>query len=124
MRNLTILLICGVFVVLAYATEVPKSNKEGDQAAGMPIYSADGALIPNPHMVTGIITWAKNPGLSVTLTGPAAFTSADTYQCLTTTGYPGPVAVPVAKIDGSHFKIPYGTSDPSSWVISYACIGN
>ena len=90
------------------------------ETAGIPVYAADGSVITNPHIVTGIV---EVTGFTVvTLNGPAAFTSVKTYTCAVATTLPGPVATPVIRLDGRHFKVAGGAD--RTFEYSFQCIGN
>jgi hypothetical protein len=119
MKTLLIATVALTCIALAYAGDTPPKS---DSTGTAPVYTAEGALINNVHSVVGVLNRAN--GFRATFAGAAAFSSADTYQCFLQAVSPGPVTPSVEKIDGSHIKIPIGTSDPSSWVIAYVCIGN
>ncbi len=102
----------------------------------IPIYSADGKPVPNAHIVIGRINTL--PGAPdgvirfdnypvITLSGAAAFTSADSFKCFGSE----PVGSAPAlyngglfkNLDGSHvvYQLPRGGP---SWQQGYLCIGS
>jgi len=99
------------------------------------IYSADGNSVTNAHIVVGRINIpAGSPNapvtieaFPVTLSGAAAFSSADSYKCFGSEPVSSGRALfsggHFKPIDGSHFVYQMGRSG-AAWQQGYLCIGN
>jgi hypothetical protein len=93
-------------------------------AAGQPVYTNTGAAIASPHTVTGTVTLSSgNPGAaSVTLSGPAAFSSSTSYQCFTTSMGQNAAVYYVTKNSGT--SITFTGAGNGADVVAYMCVGN
>lgn len=87
----------------------------------MPVYNPSGTARNAPHMVTGKVVADSSGTSSVSLTGPASFSSVDSYTCTgaMVTGISPPSAVGVEYVGSSSFNL---YSAPSA-TISYICVG-
>ena len=120
MKRAAFLLGIAVILVLSLAHRNPVRAERIDDS--LPVFTAAGTAIPNAHAVVGDLK-ASRGGDTVTLTGPAVFTGAETYICTLSIERGGPVVGTVTPIDGSHFRIDGGTS-PGGWKEHFVCLGN
>src|SRR5260221_5956376 len=95
-------------IVAIVATLTKHGNPVRAQATQMdapfPVYDTAGIAIRNAHVVVGHLK-ASAGGDTITLTGPAVFTGAETYSCSVSIEGGGPIAANATTIDGSHFRI-------------------
>jgi hypothetical protein len=125
-----VVLFLGVSTVLVLATYRNSLRAQVTQVdASLPVYTAAGTAIPNAHAVVGHLR-ATRGGDTVTLTGPAVYTGAETYSCTVSIERGGPIAANATAIDGSHFlivpsigfQVYNGTRD--GWKEDFICVGN
>jgi hypothetical protein len=129
MKRAAFLLGIAVILVLSLAHRNPVRAQDTQADASLPVYSAAGTAIPNAHAVVGHLK-ASRGGDTVTLTGPAVFSGAETYSCTVSIERGGPIAANATAIDGSHFRIvpsigfqvDNGTRD--GWKEDFICVGN
>ncbi len=118
---------CGTLLFLALVVAIAlwakplegNSLTAAEKARGIPMFDPGGTALPDGHVVIGHVILAAGLGTTVTLKGPAAFTSASSYACYG--DYPGPVGG-LQKIDGRQIIIPR-ISDVSI-TVRFVCIGN
>jgi hypothetical protein len=120
MKRAVFLLGIALILVVSVTHRNPVRAQQTDDS--LPVYSAAGTPIANAHAVVGHLK-ASPGGDTVTLTGPAVFTGAETYSCTVSIERGGPVAGNVTPVDGGHFHVAAsGTS--GGWKEDFICVGN
>ena len=85
---------------------------------GTPVYDASGNFQTSAHVVQGVVTQTTGNGVTVTLSGAAAFTSSSTYQCVASKSLTGSILV--SYTSGTSVTFTGSNND----VIHYICVGN
>jgi hypothetical protein len=97
------------------------STAESSTPFTIPVYLADGTPLTGLHEVVGTILVSENRP-TVTLTGPAAFRSANSYFCTATNANLNQGFISILNVDGAHFVIRNFSVKPVP--AAYRCIGN
>jgi hypothetical protein len=122
MKRAAFLLGIAVTLVLSLAHRSSVRAQATQADASLPVYNAGGTAIPNAHAVVGHLK-ASRGGDTVTLTGPAVFSGAESYSCTISIERGGPVAGNVINIDGGHFRI-LASLTSGGWREDFICVGN
>ena len=123
--------LVGIVAVVAILTKHgnPVRAQTTQMDAPFPVYDTAGMVIRNVHGVVGHLK-ASPGGDTVTLTGPAVFTGAETYSCAVSIERGGPIAANATTIDGSHFRIIssigflVSNGIQGGWKEDFICVGN
>ena len=108
--------------------------------SSLPVYNTDGSQVTNAHVVIGSVVVPAGTsvrpngsptdevldGVRVTLTGAAAFTTVDTYNCVVSepAAAPNPIFNSLfRKIDGHSFTIRAGRGN-NEWRQGFICVGS
>jgi hypothetical protein len=121
---LLVALVTAVLLANIFCQVQAKAENTGSQSQGVPVFLTDGTPLTGTHEVVGRIqTRAKLP-VTVTLSGNAAFTNADSYYCLATfneSGYGAVMNTQIINVDGTHFVVENNSLLKTT---VFRCIGN
>ena len=123
--------LVGIVAIVVMLTKHgnPVRAQTTEMEAPFSVYDTAGIAIRNAHGVVGHLK-ASPGGDTVTLTGPAVFTGAETYSCTVSIERGGPMAANAITIDGSHFRIvpsigfQVSTGTQSGWKEDFICVGD
>jgi hypothetical protein len=108
------------------STKVATTAYVNAVTSGFPLYNASGTLQTSAHSVRGQVTGAGS-GITVTLSGAAAFSSSSSYACMVsveTFGAGGAGQIPpVTYASGSSFTIHFDSVTNVN-ITDYVCTGN
>ena len=89
------------------------------------IYNNGGTARTSQHLVTGTFTMPNSNGPStVTLSGPAAFTSTSSYFCTINDATTAGAQAKLAKTSGTAFTLSTVGTKARKDAIDYICIGS
>jgi len=113
-------LLCLSCVLIAAQSEVTAQNSAS--SSGTPVYLADGTRLKNLHEVVGIIPVTERQPPTITLSGAATFSSANSYFCTAPNANLDQGFLSISNVDGARFIIRNFSGKPVPAV--YRCIGN
>lgn len=92
----------------------------GNSPVGVPIFNAAGLRKASPHLVVDKVTIPGSGSITITLTGPSAFTTATSYVCIASDITMKNRAPAVLQVSGSQITFTANAGD----VVQYICVGN